>query len=145
MLQEATHEVATTAAPLEIAQRLGVSDGADVVMRRLRFLVDDEPVQLVRVYYEPGLVTGSKIERPILIAGGSHSELRRIGVQVTRFVEELKGARLPDPQEQEALRLPSGVPVIRSIRTAYAGNQPVEVLDATSHGEVVSYRFELEL
>jgi len=138
-------EVATIPAPSEVAERLGVEAGADVVMRRVRFLADDEPVQLAKVYYKPQLVAGSKLERPTLIAGGVHAELRRLGVQVTRLVEEFKGARLPNPDEERALRLPSGVPVTRNIRTAYAGDQPVEVLDTISHGEVVSYRFEIQL
>jgi hypothetical protein len=35
--------------------------------------------------------------------------------------------------------------VTRNIRTAYAGDQPVEVMDTISHVEVVSQRFEIEL
>jgi GntR family transcriptional regulator len=138
-------EVATVPAPPEIALRLGLDEVQDVVMRRLRFVVDELPVQLVRVYYEPGLVAGSKLERPVVIPDGVHGELRRLGVQVTRFVEEFMGARLPAPEEERALQLPSGVPVTRNIRTAYAGDQPVEVMDTISHVEVVSHRFEIEL
>jgi GntR family transcriptional regulator len=138
-------EVATVPAPSEIAQRLGLYEGQDVVMRRLRFVVDEMPVQLVRVYYGPGLVAGSKLERPVVIPDGVHAELRRLGVRITRFVEEFIGARLPNPEEEQALQLPSGVPVTRNIRTAYAGDQPVEVMDTISHGEVVSHRFEIEL
>jgi GntR family transcriptional regulator len=138
-------EVATVPAPPEIALRLGLDEGQDVVMRRLRFVVDELPVQLVRVYYEPGLVTGSKLERPVRIPDGVHAELRRLGVLVTRFVEDFLGARLPNPEEERALQLPSGVPVTRNIRTAYAGDQPVEVMDTISHGEVVMHRFKIEL
>ncbi len=138
-------EVATVPAPAEVAQRLGIEEGGDVVMRRLRFVVDNLPVQLVRVYCEPQLVAGSKLEQPVQIPDGVHAELRRLGVQVTRFVEDFMGARLPDPDEERALQLPSGVPVTRNVRTAYAGDQPVEVMDTVSHGEVVSYRFEIEL
>jgi GntR family transcriptional regulator len=138
-------EVATVPAPSEVAQRLGLEEGQDVLMRRLRFVVDELPVQLVRVYYEPGLIAGSQLERPIVIPDGVHAELRRLGVRVTRFVEDFMGARLPDPEEERALQLPSGVPVTRNIRTAYAGDQPIEVLDTVSHGEVVSHRFEVEL
>jgi hypothetical protein len=50
-------------------------------MRRLRFVVDEMPVQLVRVYYDPELVAGSKLERPIVIPDGVHAELRRLGVR----------------------------------------------------------------
>jgi DNA-binding GntR family transcriptional regulator len=66
-------------------------------------------------------------------------------VKVTRFVEDFMGARLPNPEEERALQLPSGVPVTRNIRTAYAGDRPVEVMDTISHGEVVSHRFEIRL
>lgn len=90
-------------------------------------------------------MAGSQLERPALIAGGVHAELRRLGMQLTRFTEEFRGARLPDPEEERALRLPRGVPVIRNIRTAYAADQPVEVLDTISHGEMVSHRFEIQL
>src|SRR5215213_7688833 len=123
----------------------GHTSHQDILMRRLRFVVDELPVQLVRVYYEPGLIAGSQLERPVVIPDGVHAELRRLGVRVTRFVEDFMGARLPDPEEERALQLPSGVPVTRNIRTAYAGDQPIEVLDTVSHGEVVSHRFEIEL
>lgn len=80
----------------------------------------------------------------MLISGGTDAELRRIGVQVTRLVEVLVGTRLPQPDEERALLLPSGVPVIRNARPAYAGDEPVEVLDTIAHGEV-SHRFEINL
>ncbi len=70
-------------------------------MRRLRFVVDDLPLQLVRVYYQPQLVGGSKLEQPVRIPDGVHGELRRLGVRVTRFVEDFMGARLPDPTKSE--------------------------------------------
>jgi GntR family transcriptional regulator len=63
----------------------------------------------------------------------------------TRFVEDFQGARLPSRDEQRALKLPSGVPVTRNIRTAYTGDQPVEVMDTISNGEAVSYRFEIQV
>jgi hypothetical protein len=37
------------------------------------------------------------------------------------------------------------VPVTRTVRTADAGDRPVEVMDTVSHGEVVSHRFEIEV
>jgi GntR family transcriptional regulator len=138
-------EVATVPAPAEVAERIGIRPGSDVLVRRLRFLVDDLPVQLASAYYEAKLAAGSKLERPALIAGGAHAELRQLGIQITRLVEDFLGARLPDPEEERALRLPSGVPVTRNIRTAYAGERAVEVLDTLAHGEVVSHRFEIEL
>jgi hypothetical protein len=69
-------EVAPVPASPEVAQRLDIEAGADVVMRRLRFVVDDLPVQLVRVYYRPELVAGSQLEQPVPIPDGVHGELR---------------------------------------------------------------------
>jgi GntR family transcriptional regulator len=143
--QQELIEVATVPVPPEVAGRLGIEEGAPVVMRRLRFLVDDQPVQLVKVYYDPRLVAGSQLEQPVTIEDGVHAELRRLGVQVTRFIEDFQGARLPNADEARALELPHGVPVTRNIRTAYAGDQAVEVLDTISNGEVVAHRFEIQV
>lgn len=114
-------------------------------MRHLRLLVDGEPIQLVRVYYAASLAAGTSLAQPARIVGGAHSELRRLGIDVTRFVEEFRGARLPEPEEERRLQLPEGVAVVRSTRTAYAGDRPVEVMDTISNGEVVTFRFDIEL
>lgn len=137
--------MALVPAPPEIAQRLALPESADVIVRRLRFTVDGQPVQLVRVYYDANLAGGTRLDRSVLIPQGAHSELRLLGVEISRLVEEFREARLPDSDEQQSLRLPSGVPIVQSTRTAYAGDRPVEVLDAISHGEMVSFRFELDL
>jgi GntR family transcriptional regulator len=143
--QQEIIEVSTVPAPPEVAGRLDLEEGAAVVMRRLRFLVDEQPVQLVKVYYDPRRVAGSKLEQPVVIEDGVHGELRRLGLRVTRLVEDFQGARLPTTDEEQALQLPSGVPVTHNIRTAYVGEQPVEVLDTISNGEMVSYRFEIQV
>lgn len=137
--------VATVAAPADIAERLGVATGEAVTQRQVRFLVDDVPVQIASAYYKTSLAEGTKLARRSLITGGTHSELQRLGVAVTRLIEDFLGARLPTPGEERALRLPTGVPVVRHIRTSYAGDEAVEVLDTIAHGELVAYRFELEL
>jgi hypothetical protein len=49
-------------------------------------------VQLVNVYYDPELVAGSKLEQPVLIEDGIHAELRRLGVHLTRLVEDFLGS-----------------------------------------------------
>jgi len=140
-----TRPVVDVPAPTAVSERLGLPVGGDVLMRHLRFLVDEHPVQLVKAYYDPVVVAGSQLGEPVLIAGGVHGELSRRGVRVTRFVEEFAGARLPEPDEERELRLPDGVPVIRNIRTAYEDERPVEVMDTICHGEVVSFRFEIAL
>jgi hypothetical protein len=68
-----------------------------------RFMVDNQPVQLVTIYHDPRRVAGSKLEQPVVIEDGVHAE------------------------------------------AAYAGEQPVEVLDTIANGELVSYRFEIQV
>jgi hypothetical protein len=64
-------------------------------MRRLRFMADNHPVQIVKVYYDPRRVAGSKLEQSVVIEDGVHAELRRLGGKVTRLVET---SREPDSQ-----------------------------------------------
>jgi len=74
-------------------------------------------------------VAGSKLEQPVPILDRVHAGCGALGVKVTRFVEDFLGARLPNPDEERILQLPSGLPMIRNVRTAYAGDQPVAGLD----------------
>ena len=115
-------EVGIVPAPAEVAHRLAVEPGAEVVMRRLRFVVDGLPVQLVRVYYEPQLVAGSKLEQAVPIPDGVHGELRRLGVRITRFVEDFMGARLPirDRAVGAAQRSRSGHELASDYRCSHA-------------------------
>jgi hypothetical protein len=90
-----------------------------------------------------------------LVAGAEPSEAMTPGEGASQKANALprlvvksprrRTTRLPNTDEQRLLQLPSGVPVTRNIRTAYAGEQPVEVLDTISNGEVVSYRFEIKV
>jgi hypothetical protein len=57
----------------------------------------------------------------------------------------LQGSEVAKSRGGASAPASSGVPVTRNIRTACAGDQPVEVMDTISHGEVVMHRFELKL
>ena len=63
-------------APAEIATRLDVGEGSDVIVRRLTFWLEDMPVALHDGYFPADLVAGTAIEQPRRIRGGAHARHR---------------------------------------------------------------------
>jgi GntR family transcriptional regulator len=122
-------EVARGVAPPEVAERLHLSQGDQVLIRRRRMLADGQPVQLATSYLPLQLVEGTQIEQADTGTGGTYARLEELGHRLGRFQEDLS-ARMPLPDEARALRLGAGVPVIRVVRTAFdEQGDPVEVND----------------
>jgi GntR family transcriptional regulator len=120
-------EVARGVAPPEVAERLHLSQGDQVLIRRRRMLADGQPVQLATSYLPLQLVEGTQIEQADTGTGGTYARLEELGHRLGRFQEDLS-ARMPLPDEARALRLGVGVPVIRVVRTAFdEQGAPVEV------------------
>jgi GntR family transcriptional regulator len=120
-------EVARGVAPPEVAERLHLSQGDQVLIRRRRMLADGKPVQLATSYLPLQLVEGTQIEQADTGTGGTYARLEELGHRLGRFQEDLS-ARMPLPDEARALRLGAGVPVIRVVRTAFdEQGAPVEV------------------
>ncbi|APU16579.1 UTRA domain-containing protein [Actinoalloteichus sp. GBA129-24] len=132
--------------PAHVAHVLGLSEDRQVWVRRRRFLVDDEPVQLATSYFPADLVDGSTITEADTGPGGSYARLRDLGHEPVRFREELR-ARVPDSEEAAALGLTQGTPVIVIVRTAYTdADQAVEVNEMTldANAYIVEYRFSAQ-
>jgi GntR family transcriptional regulator len=120
-------EVARGVAPPEVAERLHLSQGDQVLILRRRMLADGQPVQLATSYLPLQLVEGTQIEQADTGTGGTYARLEELGHRLGRFQEDLS-ARMPLPDEARALRLGAGVPVIRVVRTAFdEQGAPVEV------------------
>jgi GntR family transcriptional regulator len=62
-------EVVHTGAPPEIAMRLDIDEGAEVVVRRLTFMLEGVPVALHDSYFPADLAAGTALEQPHLIRG----------------------------------------------------------------------------
>jgi GntR family transcriptional regulator len=130
-------------APAHVSAVLNLDEGAHVVTRRRRYVVDDKPVQLATSYYPEALVGGSAITEVDTGEGGAYARLKELGHEPVRFREELR-ARMPRDGEREALDLAQGTPVVLIVRTAYtADDQPIEVnemvLDSAAY--VLEYKF----
>jgi GntR family transcriptional regulator len=139
-------DVTTEPASSIVAHVLELDEGAEVVVRRRVFAVEDRPVQLATSYYPARLVEGSAITQPDTGEGGSYARLADLGHKPVRFREELR-TRMPREHERQTLKLAQGTPVVEIVRTAYTSvDLPVEVnlmvLDGASY--VLEYKFSAD-
>jgi GntR family transcriptional regulator len=128
----------------EVARLLDVPPGSPVVVRRRRYVVNEEPVQLATAYIPARFAAGTPIAATDTGAGGIYARLADLGVPPVRFTEELH-ARMPTHEEATRLQLTSGTPVICIVRTAFASaGQPVELSEMTlsAASYVLHYEFD---
>lgn len=137
-------DVREAAAPEWVAETLDLTgEERTVIVRSRRYVVDGEPVQIATSYLPAALAGGTRIAEPDTGSGGIYARLAELGAEPVHFTEELR-ARMPEPDEAEALALPPGTPVIEILRVALTSEgEPVEVnrmlLDAGSY--VLDYEF----
>lgn len=137
-------EVERTTASPEVAERLRLEPGAPVLRRRRRYLADGQPMELAVSYVPWSLAEGTAMTESDTGPGGIYARLEEAGHQLSHFTEDV-AARMPSPEEQRALRLVPGVPVIDVTRVAFDENElPVEECDTVMPADryVLSYRLE---
>jgi GntR family transcriptional regulator len=129
--------------PADIADRLRLADGTRVVVRSRRYSLDGRPVETAVSYIPADLARGTPIADSNPGPGGIYARLEEQGHILERFTEEVI-ARMPTPQEVQALRLPPGVPVFRLIRTAYdLDGRAVEVCDTIMAADAYLLAYDL--
>jgi GntR family transcriptional regulator len=127
----------------EVARRLQLAEGAEVLVRRRRYLADGQPMELATSYLPWDLVADTPIAEPNPGPGGIYARLEDMGHRLKRFTEDVS-ARMPLPEEARALQLPAGVPVFVLVRTAYdSTDRPVEVCDTTMAADRYVLSYEL--
>jgi GntR family transcriptional regulator len=104
-------------APGWVAGRLELTEGDRVLLRRNRYLADDQPVQLANTYIPWSIAEGSRFFEEVPEAGGIFAHFERLGHRLARFQEDVS-ARMPSPDEAKALYLGRGVPVIEVRHTS---------------------------
>jgi len=147
--EQQIRSVATVAASLEIAARLGLDEGSSVVMRQRMFLLEGEPAALCDSYYPAEWAAGTPIDQPERIRGGVYALIEDpegpIQRQIARSVDDLV-ARMPTHEEAVELRLPPGVPVLRVLRTVLDSDDlPVEVQDSVMAADRHELRYEEQM
>lgn len=129
-------------APAEVAALLGVDATELVLARRRRYLAEGQPTELAVSYLPLAVASGTAIVEVDTGPGGIYARLEELGYQLDHFDEEVS-ARMPLPDERQALDLAPGVPVIRLLRSAYTTEGlVVEVCDTVmaSNRFVLTYR-----
>jgi GntR family transcriptional regulator len=142
-------EVAWVAAPREVALRLDVDEDARVVVRRRLFVVNGEPVAFCDSYYPADVADGTPLAEPERIPGGAYGLIEDsagpVGRRLKRSVDDLV-CRMPTPEEVDGLKLASGVPVVRTLRTVYdSQGRAVEVQDTVAAADKHQFRYEVAM
>ncbi|MDH6706076.1 GntR family transcriptional regulator [Kitasatospora sp. MAA19] len=136
--------VGPTAAPPEIADRLGLPAGTQVLARKRRYFRDGVPTEEATSYLPWDVVK----DIPEVFAenpggGGIYARLEEHGYSLAEFTESVQ-ARLATKPETKALTLSPGAPVIHLVRDAItADGRVVEVCDTVMAADqfVLDYRF----
>jgi GntR family transcriptional regulator len=135
--------VGPTEAPPEIAERLGVTAGAQVLARRRLYFSDGVPTEEATSYLPWDAVK----DIPEMFAdnpggGGIYARLEEHGYLLTEFTETVR-ARLATKDERGSLKLSPGAPVIHLTRNAIDDTgRVVEVCDTVMAADqwVLEYR-----
>jgi DNA-binding GntR family transcriptional regulator len=137
-------EVGIVDPPAHVAERLHVSPGELVVVRRRVRMVDGIPFQLADSYFREELVRGTPLMLPrdVSAPGGL---LASIGHPQVRYRDEIT-IRPPTKPEAAALDLPAaGTPVAQITRTGYAEDDtPLRVMITIAPGDRHTLIYELD-
>lgn len=132
--------VSRRAAPPELAERMGLPERSQVLVRERRYLADGIPMQLATSYVPLDVVAAAPgIGKPNSGPGGIYMRMEEAGHPIVRFVERIT-TRMPTQEEAAFLQLGAGTPVLQVQRTTYGeGDKVLEVVDIVRAGD----RYEL--
>jgi GntR family transcriptional regulator len=118
--------VETSPASPDVAGKLQIPVGDQVVIRHSQYFIGDVPWQLINSYYPSDLAGGTALQQAGEIESGSIGLLTELGYPQEGFVDEI-GARMPDAREFDFFKLVSGTPVVVVNRTAYSAKRPIRL------------------
>ncbi len=104
--------------PDRVMDRLALSAGDLVVVRRRVRFLNNEPFNINDTFYPFGLVQGSEIVNPADTTRGASEVLTELGYEQVRAIDEVE-ARMPLPDEVSRLELGPGTPVAVHRHTGY--------------------------
>jgi GntR family transcriptional regulator len=140
-----------TAAGEDLAAAFGVATGTPLLERvyRTRYASEPAPFDVSRSYLVRAHLEGN----PRLLdegnepwPGGTHHQLRTVGIEIDRVVERVTGARPPTPEEAGLLGLPPGTAVIPLRKTSVdTTGRVVEVADVLLPGDRTELVFTTRL
>ncbi|MCX4676651.1 GntR family transcriptional regulator [Streptomyces sp. NBC_01433] len=136
-------DVAEVEPPADVTAALRLEPRGTAVLRRQLLSIDGEPAELVSSYYPLGIARGTAITERRKIPGGTPTLLAELGHPPRLSVDRVS-ARIPTQEQYRALRLPGGLPVLRTLRVVYSDDErPIEatVMVKAGHLYEVQYAF----
>ncbi|MCX4525372.1 MULTISPECIES: GntR family transcriptional regulator [unclassified Streptomyces] len=135
-------EVGEVAPPADVAAALGLHEAEPALLRRQLLRIDDEPAELVCSYYPLAIARGTALAEARRIKGGTPTLLTELGFPPRLSVDRVS-ARVPTQEQCQALRLPSDLPVLRTLRTVFTdAGRPVEATVMVKAGHLYELRYE---
>ncbi|MGV9789778.1 GntR family transcriptional regulator [Streptomyces sp. NPDC003435] len=135
-------DVRETSAPADVAAALCIARGETVLLREQILTLDDEPVELVKSYYPLGIARGTAITEKRKIRGGTPALLAELGFPPRTSVDRVS-ARVPTQEQYRALRLPSDLPVLRTLRVVLSDDErPIEATIMVKAGHLYELQYE---
>jgi GntR family transcriptional regulator len=134
------------AATPDLAQLFEVEPGTSLLECRSMCYASGIPQQLSTSYYLSSAIANTLFADLEYERSNTKTEqLELLGIAATS-VHEVVRARLPTAEEEDALRLPKGTPVIAITRRAYAGERIVEVThDLVLPGDRTELEYDIQL
>lgn len=128
-----------------VAEAFGIDEGAAVIARRRIVYLNEAPVEIATSYYPPRIASGTALELPRKIKGGSITLLAELGYTTVRVTEEVF-AQDPTDDERSDLQLTEGEVVITIHRVNCDGDgTPFQVEIMTAPAKARRLRYEMEV
>ncbi|MFI1924217.1 MULTISPECIES: GntR family transcriptional regulator [unclassified Streptomyces] len=135
-------DVAESRPPADVRAAFGLPADGIALLRGQILLVDDEPAELVESYYPLDIARGTPLAERRRIRGGTPALLTALGHPPRRSTDRVS-ARVPTQAQYQALRLTSGMPVLRTLRMIHSdGGRPVEVTVMVKAGHLYELQYE---
>lgn len=134
--------VERAAASPSVAEKLGLTPGDPVVIRRTTGMIGEVPWLMMASYFPLDLAAGTALEQAGDIPHGSIALLAALGYPQTGFNDEI-GTRMPSGPEFAFFGLSTGTPVIVVNRTAYATDRPIRLTRYVYRGDRVRLTHEV--
>lgn len=135
--------VKETVPPAAVREAFGLEKEGKALLRRQVLFLDDQPCELVEVFFPLELAQGTPIAEPRKIKGGAGRVLLEAGLPPLRCVDKV-AARWPTPEQAKALRMPTKLPVLRQFRVTYSvDDRPIqaEIMAKAGHLYELEYEF----
>ncbi|GAA3754417.1 GntR family transcriptional regulator [Streptomyces tremellae] len=125
-----------------VADKLNLSPGELVLVRRRLRTVDGQPWSTEDSYYPHALVSNTPIAEPADIPEGVIAYMASMGHVQVRYVDDVTAA-MPTPKQADELAVEPGVPVLVRTRTGYTATEAVRVTVTTMPTDRNVLRYEL--